>query len=256
MLEKALEAMSESASFRDERILSYRNQNHNLIPTYHTSYMPTKPILIISFSTDIPFETENDLRIKGTARTPDVLLSTPVGMKVPKRSSTSRKLLLDENDAQFTKGNDGEADEEEHEWKVVCWIDSKVRVDDESILTCPRRFSPYISFPLSYSFSIYEWIHTPTTCTQKAMFGDVQTHNNSVLPQAESFVHRFGPGLILYWYGHAPIEFLGDGHGDVLVTGFTLPDEFMLPTGEFATAKKNPCLGRRIDRELAKMQGE
>ena len=87
------------------------------------------------------------------------------------------------------------------------------------------------------------------------MFGDVQTHNNSVLPQAESFVHRFGPGLILYWYGHAPIEFLGDGHGDVLVTGFTLPDEFMLPTGEFATAK-NPCLGRRIDRELAKMQGE
>jgi len=79
---------------------------------------------------NIPFETENDLRIKGTARTPDVLLSTPVGMKVmkvPKRSSTSRKLLLDENDGHFAKENDGEDDDEEYEWKVVCWIDSKVR---------------------------------------------------------------------------------------------------------------------------------
>lgn len=64
----------------------------------------------------------------------------------------------------------------------------------------------------------------------------MQTHNNSVLPQAESFVHRFGPGLILYWFGHAPIERLGDGHGDVLVSGWTLPDEFMLPTGKIARA--------------------
>lgn len=163
---------------------------------------------------DIPFETENDLRIKGTARTPDVLLSTPVGMKVPKRSSTSRKLLLDGNEEHFAKGNVGEDDdEEEYEWKVVCWIDSK------------------------------------------AMFGDVQTHNSSVLPQAESFVHRFGPGLILYWFGHAPVDRLGDGHGDVLVTGWKLPDEFMLPTGELATAQ-DVCRGRRIDREFAKMQDE
>lgn len=91
--------------------------------------------------------------------------------------------------------------------------------------------------------------------SRKAMFGDVQTHNNSVLPQAESFVHRFGPGLILYWFGHAPIDRLGDGHGDVLVTGFQLPDEFMLPTGELATANSG-CRGRKIDRELAKMQDE
>mmetsp|Transcript_32486 Transcript_32486/g.71310 ORF Transcript_32486/g.71310 Transcript_32486/m.71310 type:complete len:388 (+) Transcript_32486:41-1204(+) len=137
----------------------------------------------------IPFETENDLRIKGTSRTPDVLLSCPVGMKVPKRSSTRRKLSLGNNSCDIE-----EDIEEEYEWKVVCWIDSK------------------------------------------ALFGDVQTHNNSVLPQAESFVHRFGPGLILYWFGHAPIERLGDGHGDVLVTGWKLPNEFMLPTGKIARA--------------------
>lgn len=70
---------------------------------------------------EIPFETENDLRIKGTARTPDVLLSCPVGMKVPKRSSTSRKLSLGDNSSDIEEDID-----EEYEWKVVCWIDSKV----------------------------------------------------------------------------------------------------------------------------------
>ena len=42
------------------------------------------------------------------------------------------------------------------------------------------------------------------------MFGDVQTHNSETLPQAEAFVHRFGPGLIIYWYGHAPLERLNN----------------------------------------------
>jgi hypothetical protein len=52
--------------------------------------------------TGIPFETEAQLRDRGTSRTPDVLLSAPVGIEVPR------------------KDGDGT------EWKVVCWIDSKV----------------------------------------------------------------------------------------------------------------------------------
>lgn len=28
----------------------------------------------------------------------------------------------------------------------------------------------------------------------KALFGDVYTHQKNVLPQAEGYVHRFGPG--------------------------------------------------------------
>lgn len=53
-------------------------------------------------------------------------------MKVPKRSSTSRKLLLGENDGHLAKREDASSEEyeEEYEWKVVCWIDSKVRRDD------------------------------------------------------------------------------------------------------------------------------
>lgn len=66
------------------------------------------------------------------------------------------------------------------------------------------------------------------------MFGDVKMHQTSVLPQAETYVNRFGPGLILYWFGHAPIEMLGTGHGDVFVIGWDIPKLFMMPTGKLA----------------------
>ena len=64
----------------------------------------------------------------------------------------------------------------------------------------------------------------------KAMFGDFKTHQTSVLPQAESYVHRFGPGLVLYWFGHAPRDRLGDAQGDISIVGWDLPLLFMLPT--------------------------
>jgi len=66
----------------------------------------------------------------------------------------------------------------------------------------------------------------------KALFGDIETHTNNVLPQVEAYVHRFGPGLVLYWFGHAPLSRLGDGHGDVVIVGGDVPDVMMLPTGE------------------------
>jgi hypothetical protein len=52
----------------------------------------------ITPSLEIPFETETQLRERGSSRTPDVLLTCPIGVRLP------------------TTG----------EWKVVCWIDSKV----------------------------------------------------------------------------------------------------------------------------------
>ena len=68
------------------------------------------------------------------------------------------------------------------------------------------------------------------------MFGDINTHNFSVIPQAESYVHRFGPGLLLYWFGHAPEERLSNAGGDVVVTSWNLPKEILLPTGEILIA--------------------
>lgn len=130
----------------------------------------------------IPFETESQLRIKGTARTPDILLSCPIGVKIAVHSRNRNQ------------SKNAHLAGKEYQWKVVCWIDSK------------------------------------------ALFGDDQTHNFDVLPQAEAFVHRFGPGLILYWYGHAPIERLSDGHGDVIVSAYRLPECIILPGGGLRTA--------------------
>ena len=70
------------------------------------------------------------------------------------------------------------------------------------------------------------------------MFGDVSTHNTAVLPQAESYVHRFGPGMILYWFGHAPLERLGDAKGDLVIQGWQMPDTFLWPTGEIGHRKE------------------
>jgi hypothetical protein len=54
----------------------------------------------------------------------------------------------------------------------------------------------------------------------------------SVLPQVETYIHRFGPGLVIYWLGHAPLDRLDDAHGDIVIAAWDVPDAFMLPTGE------------------------
>ncbi|KAL3781260.1 hypothetical protein HJC23_012810 [Cyclotella cryptica] len=133
-------------------------------------------------SMQIPFETEEELRARGTARTPDILLSCPLGLQV-RKTNYHQIAELHESDIDVENSD-------EYEWKMICWIDSK------------------------------------------ALYGDVGTHTSSVLPQVESYVHRFGPGLVIYWFGHAPLSRLGDSHGDVLIRD-GLPDVFMLPTGEF-----------------------
>jgi Protein of unknown function TPD sequence-motif len=64
------------------------------------------------------------------------------------------------------------------------------------------------------------------------MFGDVKNHQSSVVPQSEAYVHRHGPGMLIYWFGHAPLDRLDDCQGDVVIVGWDLPDLWMWPTGE------------------------
>jgi len=68
--------------------------------------------------------------------------------------------------------------------------------------------------------------------THQAMFGDVTSHQTSVLPQAEAYVHRYGPGMVLYWFGHAPLERLLNAQGDICIVSYDLPKRFKWPTGE------------------------
>ena len=66
-----------------------------------------RPSIVIA---GIPFETEADLRDLGTSRTPDILLSCPMGVQVPKEDGSGK------------------------EWKVISWIDSKVRVGNLDVM--------------------------------------------------------------------------------------------------------------------------
>ena len=69
----------------------------------------------------IPFETEEQLRERGTSKTPDVLLSTPVAVQVKRPAGITTNTQVDADD-------DG--------WRIVCWIDSKVR-NSISNFRCP-----------------------------------------------------------------------------------------------------------------------
>ena len=74
------------------------------------------------------------MRVRGTARTPDILLSCPVGIRVRKKESGQRPhrnddVLQDEsivNHQNILSLDDD--DDDDYEWKIVCWIDSKVRL--------------------------------------------------------------------------------------------------------------------------------
>jgi hypothetical protein len=74
---------------------------------------------------DIPFETEMELRVRGTSRTPDILFSCPVAIQVPKRilSPANQKSVQGIKDKHM---GTTDTSEEDFVWKMICWIDSKV----------------------------------------------------------------------------------------------------------------------------------
>ncbi len=82
------------------------------------------------WTADIPFETEEELRVRGTARTPDILLSCPVGIRVRKKEPDQRNDDGLEDEEYVNHQNivslDGDGNDDDYEWKIVCWIDSKV----------------------------------------------------------------------------------------------------------------------------------
>jgi len=94
------------------------------------------------------------------------------------------------------------------------------KIQDPSMETNLDSLEPTDS---NVEWKVIQWIDS------KAYFGDEHTHKTLVLHQAESYVHRFGPGLILYWLGHAPLHKLDHGSGDIFITERTFPHTCLLP---------------------------
>ena len=52
----------------------------------------------------------------------------------------------------------------------------------------------------------------------KAMYGDPVTHRSNI-DQARSYVNRYGPGVVLYWFGAAV-----GGDDDVGIIEYGMPE--------------------------------
>jgi len=74
----------------------------------------------------IPFETEDQLRIRGTARTPDILFPCPVAIQIPQM--TDMKSIPNPEDKYHELHLNTERNDQGYIWKMVCWIDSKKRM--------------------------------------------------------------------------------------------------------------------------------
>jgi hypothetical protein len=88
--------------------------------------------------------------------------------------------------------------------------------------------------PESGELRVVNWIDS------KAMFGDRHTHETENASQLQGYVNRYGPGMVIYWFGH--VANLGADR-DVYVTD-RFPREISLPGGfEPADALAEPTEG-------------
>lgn len=55
---------------------------------------------------------------------------------------------------------------------------------------------PFGVYDAQGTFHIVNWIDS------KAMFGDQETHEGDNVAQLQGYVHRFGPGMVIYWFGY------------------------------------------------------
>lgn len=72
--------------------------------------------------------------------------------------------------------------------------------------------------PCLYKSGIVNWIES------KALFGDVKTHKKYLTQQLESYHNRFGPGIVIYWFGfHESIKVLKDNPNGLIILS-TFPE--------------------------------
>lgn len=69
-----------------------------------------------------------------------------------------------------------------------------------------------------------QWRHV-CWIDSKAMFGDPCTFEDGHRAQFESYIHRYGPGLVVYWFGF--VGTLPQVDGIAIASRF--PEEFLLP---------------------------
>ncbi|XP_050091251.1 CDAN1-interacting nuclease 1 [Anopheles aquasalis] len=81
-----------------------------------------------------------------------------------------------------------------------------------------------LAIPFAYRGRVINWIES------KASFGDVDSHRRYIKDQLASYGNRFGPGIVIYWFGYiASIADCPENGNEVIVTdGFPEQHEIEL----------------------------
>uniref|UniRef100_A0A2C9GV81 CDAN1-interacting nuclease 1 n=1 Tax=Anopheles dirus TaxID=7168 RepID=A0A2C9GV81_9DIPT len=97
-----------------------------------------------------------------------------------------------------------------------------------------------MAVPFLFRGQVVNWIES------KASFGDMDSHKRYIKDQLASYGNRFGPGIVIYWFGYLEsIAKCPENGKDVIVTdGFPAQDEmvflkFNLPVFETEAPKNN-----------------
>jgi CDAN1-interacting nuclease 1 len=77
-----------------------------------------------------------------------------------------------------------------------------------------------LEVPIAVCGRLVHWIDS------KASFSDPYVHNEKGTPQFQAYVNRYGPGLVIYWFGM--VEELANAHPSVMIMcRFPRPEEIV-----------------------------
>lgn len=90
--------------------------------------------------------------------------------------------------------------------------------------------------PFFYSGTVVNWIES------KALFGDVKTHRKYLTQQLQSYHNRFGPGIVIYWFGfHESLTTFEDNpNGLIVLNRFPEKENIVFLTEISETTSSSP----------------
>jgi len=167
-------------------------------------------------SYNLCYETEEDLRNKGKAKTPDILFLIPMGIKIPKNyylKNINRDKVKNTNidvnvnmnanvnpksnpNPNFTADSDVVNkklfhDNDDNELDIGTETDIGVGLG----VSHPQSLTLKEEEEEEEEYVIINWIDS------KALFADESTLNDNI-DQLQGYVNRYGRGLVIYWHGY------------------------------------------------------